>query len=95
MARVALPARLEPLGQHEPQRIPEFQLILRFQSDGDTTNWRLSSDAPGDPAGRTLHADWFGAWDPDVLTTWTQECVNARRSCNAGEIGDGRQLLTQ
>jgi hypothetical protein len=81
-------------GSH-PHRLPQFELKLTYLSDGNTNQWYLSSDRHGGmnhPGGRTLHADWFGAWDPEILTTWTNECVNARRSCNGGEIGTGEQL---
>jgi hypothetical protein len=64
---------------------------------GDTpTDWYLSSDEmPGMArmaAGSTFHADWFGAWDDDIMALWTANCINKLLSCNSGDLGDGRGM---
>jgi hypothetical protein len=66
-----------------------------FPSDGNSSNWYLSSDRmPGmsHPNGSTFHADWFGAWDNQTQETWTQKCIREMRTCVFGELGDGTQM---
>ncbi len=57
--------------------------------------WRLSSDAydKSTPGGYSLHADWFGGWKPEIVKTWTSNCVNAAKDCSAHMLGDGRTML--
>jgi hypothetical protein len=43
-------------------------------------------------SGSTFHADWFGAWDDDVLNTWMTHCIEGHLSCTGGDIGNGKQL---
>lgn len=64
-----------------------------------TKNWRISSDMydvnadAGRYGGHSMHGDWMMAWDETVVQTWTRECINARRDCSNGELGDGTQLV--
>jgi uncharacterized protein DUF1996 len=76
--------------------VPEYSIGVWYQSDGNSANWYLSSDRmPGmtHANGSTFHADWFGAWDPDIMKTWTSNCINGMLNCIDGEIGDGRKLV--
>ena len=79
-----------------PYRIPTFTLSARWQIlQGDNTSkWSLSSDAmaPGQPAGSTFHADWFGAWDNTVLAMWTDNCIDKLLSCQGGNLGNGQMM---
>ena len=78
-----------------PIHLPELTVIVVYTSDGNTNNWYLSSDRmPGmrHANGSTFHSDWFGAWDPAVQATWTQECIREMRSCVWGELGNGTRL---
>lgn len=78
-----------------PVHLPELTLLAIFTSDGASQRWSLSSDHTDDgmlPPGSTFHADWFGAWDPVVQETWTQECIRELRNCDAGALGDGTRL---
>jgi hypothetical protein len=78
-----------------PVHLPELTLIGVFPSDGNSSNWYLSSDRmPGmhHANGSTFHADWFGAWDNQTQETWTQKCIREMRTCVFGELGDGTQL---
>jgi hypothetical protein len=78
-----------------PVHLPELTLIAVFPSDGNSSNWYLSSDRmPGmsHPNGSTFHADWFGAWDNQTQETWTQKCIREMRTCVFGELGDGTQM---
>jgi hypothetical protein len=62
----------------------------------DTPTWHLSSDEMPDMPmmrpGTTFHADWFGAWDDNVMRMWMDNCINKLLSCNGGDLGNGKQL---
>lgn len=79
-----------------PIHVPEFTLGIWFEHDGHSDQWHLSSDRmprmQDHPNGSTFHSDWFGAWDPETIRTWTDECIRAMRNCIAGELGDGTRL---
>lgn len=71
-------------------------------------NWFLSSDtyvtygkqldpdlavsAPASPGGYSGHGDWLMAWDPQVVKTWTQHCINEERHCANSELGNGYRM---
>lgn len=92
--------------QTHPYRIPKFTITAIYKVDstldrsGDLSTsratWHFSSDRmPGmtpQIAGRTFHADWFGAWDDDALRAWTENCIDKLLSCASGNLGDGRGL---
>lgn len=81
-----------------PYHVPQFTLgaMWRIEPGDDLSNWWLASDRmPGQPAmpsGSTFHSDWFGAWDPETMDTWTRHCIEEKYSCIAGELGDGTSL---
>jgi hypothetical protein len=90
-----------------PYVIPQFTMGAWYTVDdtldrsgtweaGKTTTWHLSSDAmPGMPLkrpGTTLHADWWGAWDDQVLAMWIDNCINKMLNCSGGDLGNGKQL---
>lgn len=79
-----------------PYRIPTFTLSAAYLvAAGDNPGlWGFSSDAmaPGEPAGATFHADWFGAWDDSVMAMWTENCINKRLNCSDGILGNGLKL---
>jgi hypothetical protein len=79
-----------------PVILPEYSIGIWYQNDGNSANWYLDSDRmPGmtHANGSTFHADWFGAWEPDVMNTWVSRCINGLLNCIDGEIGDGRKLV--
>jgi len=54
---------------------------------GSLTNLRLSSDVKMDrilPGGTTSHGDWFGAWHPDAMDMWVENCNNKQVDCETG-----------
>jgi hypothetical protein len=79
-----------------PYNIPTFTMGAWYsvEREDDTTRWALSSDhmAPGQPAGHTFHADWFGAWDNNIQSVWWSNCINKLLNCSAGNLGNGTQL---
>lgn len=78
-----------------PYLIPQFTLgaTWRLQAGDNLGDWYLASDRmpgmPQLPAGRSFHSDWFGAWDPETMATWTRNCIDRKLSCVDGELGDG------
>ncbi|MFL5320381.1 MAG: DUF1996 domain-containing protein, partial [Myxococcaceae bacterium] len=89
-----------------PYIIPTFTLGAWYTADADldrsgtwtegvTQTWSLSSDGVGAPSvtpGTTFHADWFGAWDDDTLTKWTDNCINKQLNCSGGNLGNGQEM---
>jgi hypothetical protein len=90
-----------------PYLIPTFTLGAWYMVDdtldrsgawtqGVTQTWYLSSDMSLDGSmvrpGTTLHADWFGAWDDEVMDRWHAHCINELLNCSAGEFGDGTAM---
>ena len=54
---------------------------------GSLTGLHLSSDVKMDqilPGGTTAHADWFGAWHPEALDMWVDNCNNMQEDCETG-----------
>jgi hypothetical protein len=79
-----------------PTAIPaiSYHVLYKVSPGTSTAGWRLSSDLydRGLPAGYSVHGDWLGAWDADVLATWTRLCVQVTGSCGSHLLGDGRAL---
>jgi hypothetical protein len=79
-----------------PYVIPGFMISVHYSvRTGDNVSlWKLSSDAMDTtkPRGWSLHADWFGAWDPTIMATWTANCINKHLSCTGGDLGNGTQM---
>jgi hypothetical protein len=76
-----------------PYLIPTFLLSMAYniKEGDDTTLWSLSSDAidTTKPRGWSIHADWFGAWDPTALDRWYPHCINGHLSGTGGSFCDG------
>lgn len=83
-----------------PQVSYHFKFAVTAENGGPTGSsrgWRLASDVydvpdDGDVGGRSLHADWFMAWHPEVIALWTEHCINERRHCANGDLGNGFRL---
>lgn len=90
-----------------PYIIPTFTMGAWYKTDdtldrsgtweaGKTVTWSLSSDQmPGmEPSrpGTTFHADWFGAWDPNVQAMWIDNCINKLLNCSGGDLGNGKMM---
>jgi uncharacterized protein DUF1996 len=90
-----------------PYLLPVFTMGAWYTTDasldrsgtweaGRTVTWHFSSDAmPGMPPARpgtTFHADWWGAWDNTVMAMWTDNCINKKLSCAAGNLGNGKAM---
>jgi hypothetical protein len=79
-----------------PRAIPviSYHVLFRVKDGTSTSAWRLSSDTydTGKPGGFSVHGDWLGAWDQEILDTWTRLCVRTPGSCGSHMIGDGRAM---
>lgn len=65
--------------------------------DGRTDQWWLSSDVrPEDQSrvanGSTLHGDWFGAWNPNLLNQIHNNCVARLAECSWDLVDNHRRL---
>ena len=73
--------------------MPQIQYIVDYPPSptGSYANWYLSSDRmPGQPVypnGSTLHGDWYGGWNKDVMNTWINSCIHPPRNCSLGQMG--------
>ena len=79
-----------------PVAIPEITFNIQYdvREPGISRFWRLASDMyPSDqPAGRSMHGDWFDGWAPAVKEAWVKGCNQAARDCHSHLLGDGRQI---
>jgi hypothetical protein len=78
-----------------PYLMPFFLLEGGYivREGDDTTQWRLASDDGSDQAAWLVASRrLFGAWDPETLKTWTDNCINKHLSCTGGDFGNGTQM---
>ena len=81
-----------------PWVVPTFTLGAWYTVGQGDTAWTLSSDDMTSMGmgiktpGSTLHADWFGAWDDDVMQMWMRHCIDQQLNCSGGDLGNGKQL---
>ena len=76
-----------------PVHLVEITEIIAYPAASDLAGWYLSSDvAAGTTDGRSMHADWFGAWDPATLERWHTHCIREMRNCGSSQLGDGYSL---
>lgn len=71
--------------------MPQVQYIVDYPTSNSYASWYLSSDRmPGMsamPNGSTLHGDWYGGWNTDIMNTWTNSCIHPPRNCSLGQMG--------
>lgn len=77
-----------------PITIPQITIkfVYPILPGDDTRYWRLASDMydATQPAGYSLHADWFNAWKPEFMQLWVDKCLVGMKDCQAHMLGDGR-----
>lgn len=79
--------------ESHPTDISSVMYRIFFRPDsygGSLTDLHLSSDIKMDrilPGGTTAHADWFGAWHPQAMDLWVENCNNTRADCETGLLG--------
>lgn len=73
-----------------PEDMSSIMYRIFFNPDdygGELSGLQLSSDVLHDrilPGGTTAHADWFGAWHPEAMDMWVQNCNNTQADCETG-----------
>jgi hypothetical protein len=79
-----------------PVAIPAitFNVWYPMPSSGSTAGWHLASDMYDTslPGGFSAHADWFDGWDPAVVKTFVERCINPALDCHSHLLGDGRAI---
>ncbi len=80
-----------------PVHVPEITEKFHWYNTGDSSSWYISSDRAGResnpaPDGSTLHADWFGAWEDSIETTWVSQCLRKGYSVSLGDLCNGTML---
>lgn len=94
---VAYPLPEQRCPTSHPVVLPEITYNFHWNNGDETTGgWYLSSDHHGNmrvPGGQTTHGDWFGAWHPEVMKTFVNECNNRNYDCGNGTISRNQKLL--
>jgi hypothetical protein len=77
-----------------PVALPEITMnvLYKVTEANSGTFWKLSSDNYDGPGGYSLHADWFGGWDPAINLAFVKSCIRANMDCHDYLLGDGRLL---
>ncbi len=78
-----------------PEALPQITILLYFPGTDSVDGWHLASDRTGGfnglPGG-SLHADWWGGWNIEMIDLWTEKCLRESRNCSNGQTGTERQL---
>lgn len=75
--------------------VPLAQITQNFRyrvPAAGMSDWRLSSDLDGRPAGHSAHADWMNGWDREVFDLVVTNCYRPGLECGMNLLGDGREL---
>lgn len=77
-----------------PYTLATFTMTIEWSiKDGDLPSlWRFSSDMGDAVPGSTFHADWFGAWEDEVLEMWHNGCIDDLLNCSDGDLGVGLKM---
>ena len=82
-----------------PYEIARFTLttVLTVKVGDRPQTWvpssgMLASTSAGEGVWDTWHADWFGAWNDDIMARWHANCIDKLLSCSSGNLGDGQML---
>jgi len=78
-------------------RVPEITVLFYWRVPSDNSEmseWRLSSD--GAVRGGSLHADWIGGWDDEIMQRLIDGCLTnvgsgrtpTGQNCAFGQLGD-------
>ena len=85
-----------PAGSRYMTAIEYFIAWNPDNHDGRTDQWWLASDVRPDgtsaPNGSTLHGDWFGAWNPDLMDRIHETCVSQLAECGWDLTANNQRL---
>lgn len=79
-----------------PYVMPAIELHVAYARRGlDLTQLRLASDSysTDQPGGYSVHADWFGAWEPAIKNAIVDGCLRPGVDCHSHLLGDGRAIF--
>jgi hypothetical protein len=91
----------DPCPSSHPVELPVIRTRIMYSlqgtTDSPTNEWFLSSDVNHDgtvatPHGATLHADWFGGWEPETNQLLLDTCIAQKLNCGEQDLGDGREV---
>ncbi len=87
-----------PAGSQYITAIEYFIAWAPDNHDGNTDQWWLSSDVRPDNGARvangsTLHGDWFGAWNPNLMNQIHNNCVGRLAECSWDLVENNRRLI--
>ena len=82
----------DPCPSTHPVRLPMVTYLVYWPGVSNVSGWHISSDGEhhrgsGGTPGSTLHADWYGGWNNEVMRQWTQGCIIASQNCSQGQTG--------
>lgn len=68
-----------------------YKVHYAYTTDADVKWWRLSSDNydTSQPAGRSMHGDWFNGWDVNIMAEWVANCMVKGVDCHDNVLGPG------
>jgi len=95
MSHMAYPSGGRCPSSH-PVVIPAIELHVAYARRGlDLTQLRLTSDsyAATLPGGYSVHADWFGGWEPAVKNAIVDGCIKKGVDCHSHLLGDGNAIF--
>jgi hypothetical protein len=79
-----------------PVPLPALSVSIDFPvPSGGTVGWKYASDMydmTNARGGYSTHADFYNGWNEETKALWVTKCLNERRHCADGELGDGRAL---
>lgn len=80
-----------------PVQIPTITEIFAWKIPAGSVmaKWRLSNEIALPATARGgfgAHADWMNGWDQAIHRAFVVNCLNARKDCQVGFVGDGRML---
>lgn len=76
-----------------PVKLPKVTQNVHWRVD-DIKHFKLSSDAydPKKPGGYSGHSDWVLGWDPAIMKSIIDKCLNSGKNCGQNLLGNGQEL---
>ena len=71
-----------------PYIMPQVSYHVSWPGNLNYSGWHLSSDRMANvPDGSSLHGDWYGGWNNQIMEHWTKGCINKGQNCSNGVLG--------
>ncbi len=82
--------------ESHPVALPEISYnfgVRVTEETGPSTQWRFITDPiDAKQGGYSFHGDWMNGWDEDTMEQIVSSCLNEKRECMVGLLGDGTRL---